>query len=351
MDAAVLKALMSSPDLFPIGLDDRGEHIYFVPMSRESYRASTFLDYRVIRKGLDTYPLSLRELLDAQPFGPRPNPTHYILHGAFCCSTLLTRYLDLVPSLFVLREPDLIRQVLLLKQATKLADSSGDSSLPYSWNSLLELAVTLLSRTYEPYEIALIKCSDLCNCMGEILLERDRRSKLVLISTKLRVFLLAVLKSDTRRRWVRRRVNSALRLNPVTACNLSGTEVNALTDAEVAAYLWLLNMYLYQAVLQKRGECICLLDGDDIANRPSETLLSVTEVLGAPVSGDKLKEMVSHWSCSMHSKNLLTSFDAELRNRELATTDARFGAEADEGVRWATKVASEWSYECPFRIA
>jgi hypothetical protein len=41
-------------------------------------------------------------------------PPHYILHGTFCCSTLLSRYLEEHGHYFVLREPAILAQVAFL---------------------------------------------------------------------------------------------------------------------------------------------------------------------------------------------------------------------------------------------
>jgi hypothetical protein len=132
---------------------------------------------------------------------------------------------------------------------------------------------------------------------------------------------------------------------------LENADVSAWNDAEAAAYLWLSNTYLCRSLLETWGGRICILDGDDIANRARETLLSVAKFLDIPLPNDRLVEVLNDWSCSMHSKDLITSFDAEKRALDLAGANARFGAEADVGVKWAAKVALEWISDCPYRAA
>ncbi len=343
---------MSSPDLLPIGLDARVERICFVRMSRESYRASSFLDFRAVRKSRDSYLLSISELLDAYRSSPSSNHAHYIMHGAFCCSTLLTRYLDLVAPLFVLREPDILRQVLLLKYPpVSLAGVPPEQDMPCSWETLLRLSVRLLSRTYHAHQTPLIKCNDLCNYLAEPLLDLDERSKLVFVSAKLRVFLLAVLKSSDRRRWVRSRLDSAIQMRALAASILGEKDATALKDPQAAALVWLSNVYLCRSLVRNGGRRIRVLDGDDVANRPHEALSSVANFLETPLSEDLLEKVLGHWSGSKHAKYLLMSFGAEQRAANLAEADAHFGAEADAGVAWAIEVASELVSDSPFRLA
>jgi hypothetical protein len=49
---------------------------------------------------------------------PPPKRSHYILQTTYCCSTLLCRYLELLPTCFVLKEP------LLLTQLAYIVDKS-----------------------------------------------------------------------------------------------------------------------------------------------------------------------------------------------------------------------------------
>jgi hypothetical protein len=329
---------MDSPDLLPIGLDDRCERICFVSMSPGAYRASTFLDNRAHRTSRDRSYISIGELLDAQRRSPSTNGPHYIMHGAFCCSTLLTRYLDLIAFLFVLREPDILRQVLLAK----------NSSLPCTWNALLSLSVRLLSRTYKPHQLVLVKCNDLCNYLAEPLLALDDRSKAVLVGTKLSTFLLAILKSDNRRRWMRSRLESIARLAKPRTPILAYKRAVAMGDAQAGALLWLSTMHCYRSLLRKMGKRLFVLDGDDIANHPRKALSSLMQFLGITLPSDRLDEIAGHWSGRKHAKDALIPFDAKRRARDLIDAKKLYGAEAGVGIEWAQTAASRWLSESPF---
>ena len=344
-----MNELILSPDLFPVNFDAKSGSMGFVPMSRDSYRISSFLDSRAVRSNGDSSLISLEELFDAQKHRLSSNPVHYILHGGFCCSTLLTRYLDLVPTLFLLREPAVLRQVSLLRRHwPSIVHMPQLRGVSLSWDVLLELTLRLLGRTYGPEEIVIIKANDVCNLICDALLDRDDQSKIIFMSTKLRVFLLSVLKASHRRQWIRNRVN-ILHVHAHNVPILTNIDVNSLKDAEAAAYVWLSYSYIFQSFLEKAGaKRIYVLDGDDVAYRAKNTLLSVAEFLDIHLPNDSVVEILSDWSCSVYSKDLTTAFDSRERAKDLDHANVLFGTEADSGLEWAAKVASDWISECPY---
>ena len=104
-----LSEFLSSPSLYPVSLDSSSQMIHFILMSRNSYQESSFLDDRALRLTPDTYTAPLSQLQELTSNWHFPSgPMDFILHGAFCCSTLLARYLELIPHCFVLKEPSLL---------------------------------------------------------------------------------------------------------------------------------------------------------------------------------------------------------------------------------------------------
>ncbi len=73
------------------------------------------------------------------------NRTCYVLHSAFCCSTLPARYLQLIPLCFVLKEPRLLTDMAMAMPAP-VADCKGDTPIGGEWSDwtrLLDLSVNL----------------------------------------------------------------------------------------------------------------------------------------------------------------------------------------------------------------
>ena len=137
----------------------------FVRMARENYRDSVFLDFRTRHTETATYEIRLEDLLLASgSMPPVGRPVHYVLNTAYCCSTLLARYFELLPSCLVLKEPRLLAQMTVMENRTAIP-----------WDATLNLCLRLLSRTYDPGERVIIKAVDSCSMIGPELLARNER--------------------------------------------------------------------------------------------------------------------------------------------------------------------------------
>src|ERR1700728_3927018 len=91
-----LARLLATPDFFPVRINMQRNSAIFVQMSRESFRRSSFLDSRIVRARNVAFSADLKQL-SPQLSRERDRPMHFILHGAFCGSTLLARYLEELP--------------------------------------------------------------------------------------------------------------------------------------------------------------------------------------------------------------------------------------------------------------
>lgn len=325
---AGLKELMASPDLYPLRMNLDQHSIAFVPVSPKVYQRSAFLPSE-IRQGDRAIVLNLDDLLlYHSTVRPRVCAAYYILHGAFCCSTLLCRYLEAMAGCFVLKEPMLLSQ------------------LAFSWwqrqsSRTLALSLTLLTRAYGSNDRVFIKTSDLCNVMADALLGHDVRSKALFLLAPLRVFLLSALKSDWRRAWLRGRFDCVKKSAAVFA-GFAEVGTTGLLDAQKAAYLWLFSNTVREHLWAANPTRVLPLDGDLLANDPGQALQVVAEFLGLPVEKNQIEQTLTHPSLQRHSKNSSQSYNSNSRRDELADLEDRFGREADQGMEWAIKTGG-WS--------
>src|SRR5579871_3001385 len=107
-------ALLERPEFFPLRIDLQRHAMAFVQLSREMLRRSSFLDQREILTGAATRWLDLDALFDRLASKSPTCPAHFILHGAFCGSTLLARHFEQLPHCLVLKEPQLLAQIAKL---------------------------------------------------------------------------------------------------------------------------------------------------------------------------------------------------------------------------------------------
>ncbi len=340
---------MSSPQLFPINLDNRRHLVSFVRMSRRGYRNMSFLDPRASPMGPDLYTVNFDDLLlyDANSIH-RSAPIHYVLHTALCCSTLLARYFDLISSCLVLREPNMLAQIAI-RRPFGLAEAGTNNGQHIhkgveEWQQQLSICLKLLGRTYTANEVVVIKVNDACNFIGDVLLSNDARSKIVFLYVEIRTFLLSVLKSQRRRTWLRRRLadnRKAAQAVPL----LSAIDTASLSDAERGAYLWLINSAICDRLRTGLdSERVLPLDGERVAEAPKETLRIVGDFLGLPLEEPQLEKMLVHPSISRYSKDLSQTYNVNSRRNEAKTLEAQFGDEVEQGIEWARRIKNELQF-------
>jgi hypothetical protein len=320
-----LRSLFASPDLYPLRIDFGRQRISFARISQELYLRIVWLSAEnALRRSKEVYDIRLDDALLA---GASPCRTatqvHYILHTAYCCSTLLARYFELVSSCFVLKEPEILAQVAI-----------AFSEPSVRWCEAFDLCLRLLSRTYDPRRVVVIKTHVPTNVLGMQLLERNQNSTITFLMTPLREFLLAVLKSDDRkirvREWIR--YATGARSHPA----LPGIDPNGLTDVQAAAYWWLLNrMLCRQLCSSPAGNRVTVIDGAELAESPERVLKSLVSACGLLVDMNELKTVVDHPTVRKYSKDLSKSYDAKLRRQELADIESRWRRELEHGIAWA----------------
>lgn len=317
-------------------------------MSKDRYR-NAFLDPRTTRMGPSIYTFNLDDLLlFGLHTGNRTALVHYVFHTAFCCSTLLARYLDLIPPCFVLREPSMLAQVAMLRPYdARGCDGKVGSMARDEWQTLMNLTVRLLTRTYTPQDIVAIKVNDLCNSIGDVLLTMDARSRVVFLYVSLRTFVLSVLKRQSRRVWLRTRIRDTGRIAKLFPA-LANVDATRLRDAEAAAYLWLLNSALYYDLRTgEHSERVMALDGEKLAENPDVTVSEVAAFFHLTLPQRKLDELLNHPSVSRYSKDMSLQYDSESRRQDLTEAQARFGMEADKGMEWARGIRENLEFEAP----
>ena len=82
-----------------------------------------------------------------------------------------------------------------------------------------------------------------------------------------------------------------------------------------------------------------LVDGDEVAESPRQTLAAITALCRLPVDDAQLDWLVSHPSVARYSKDLSRPYDASTRATEITELERCWSAEADAGMEWAARHA------------
>src|ERR1700693_3067554 len=335
-----LRFLMTSPDLYPASMDMADRVISFFRLSKDNYRDSSFLDHRAARVDSQIYRANLDDFLLYDACVPAQSRlVHYIFHPSFACSTLLTRYLDLIPSCFVLREPNLLTQVASMRpfHSASAGEPSFDKAME-DWLHLFRVVLRLLRRTYVARDVVIIKPNDQCNSLGEFLLKQNDESKILFLSIDLRTFLISVLKAPERRVWLRTRLRGAAK-DAAHYELLARVDSSNLDDAQAGAYLWLVNVCICQHLRMAAPDRVSILAGDSVANVPDACLRTVASFFGLPLEYDQVGALLTDPSVLKYSKGLSRPYDAVARRRNLAHAEESLGAEIEQGIEWCQKLA------------
>jgi hypothetical protein len=294
--------LFGSPDQYLHSFD--GASALFVPMDRAAYHRSIFLDRRIsLAPG---QPLMAAEAVLAR--GARPAaPTSWIFHMAHCGSTLLARALDDVDASLVLREPLALRQTALAPGPARLA-----------------LVLAMLGKRYRSDAPTLVKANVPVNFLLPRIAAADLGARAILLYLPLRAWLLAILRSETHRNWLR---NVTAQLAPHLG------DLSALSDAERAAALWRAQVAAFAGALAAMPNARAL-DAERFFAEPVPVLEAAARHLGVPIADAKLEAMVAGPLFATYSKNPAVAFDNKVRVARNAGLERTLAAELDAAEAW-----------------
>jgi hypothetical protein len=292
-----IAGLLASPDHYLHRFD--GDRAVFVPMDRAAYHRSIFLDGRIVPAAPQEMRVPVAMLGDA----PAPPSTAWIFHVAHCGSTLLARGLDDPAGGLVLREPQALRQAALAGDAERL-----------------RLAAAIAGRRYRVDAPTLVKANVPVNFALPELVQGDPGARAILLYASLRDYLLAILRSDNHRAWLRRVTDDL-------AGNLG--EVSGRSDAYRAAVLWRAQMERFAATARTLPGARSL-DAEHFFAAPAATLRAAARHLGLPIETATLEATATGPLFATYSKNPEVAFDNAARLDRRATLEPLLAAEIAE---------------------
>lgn len=297
-----LADLYASPDHYLHSFD--GDAAVFVPMDRAAYHRSIFLDARISPAGEGALRLPIGTLTQAVP---TPAATGWIMHVAHCGSTLLARALDDIDGNLVLREPQALRQLAFAAAGVRL-----------------DVTTAMLSKRYRPDLPTIVKGNVPTNFLLPRMIAADPAARMILLHLPLRDYLLAILRSENHRAWLRNVTTQlAVHIGPLADAS----------DAERAAALWLAQMRLFADTAATSGT-VRSLDAELFFAEPHAVLTAVAGHLGASLTQDEIEARVRGPLFATYSKNPTVSFDNDQRLARRQGLERDLAPELDEAERW-----------------
>lgn len=322
-----LADLFHDPRWMLFGFD--GDYAQFIPMTRDSYERSIFVDSRVqavpgeaIRVPLD--PL-LAHLAKA---GFRPPRIKFIHHFAQSGSTLLARALD-QPTNLVIREP------LHLRQLGVAFGAGAREPLTPDQRAVLDFSLTMLGKRFEAGSSLIAKGNVPISLLAGEIAALDPGQPGILLYFPLEDYCAAVLRTPNHQRWLSSVTDEiGLGSDPMVG------GVANLNLAERAAALWYSMIKRFEQLLGANPE-MRTLDANELFERPAETIVAASTLLDAGIGPGKAAEIAKGPLFSTYSKNPAVPYDPTLRIERRQEARVRLASELLEARRWVDRRAND----------
>lgn len=313
-----LRDLMASPDHHLFAFE--GDQATLMPMDRQAYGRSIFLDRRIRPAGPSIVRVDAAQLAALLDRTGAPAPgIGWIFHVAHCGSTLLARALD-GPGDLVLREPVVLRQL-----AVEATNSGRDDG----WQARLRLALRLLGRRYAPDAPVIAKANVPVNFIIDDLMSRRPTAPALFLYYPLETYLLAILRSDNHRNWVMG-VSAELKpeLDRREPCDPAPS-----APALAAARLWLAQIRVYADALARYPNAASL-DAATLFARPGPVLEAAGRHFGVTQDAATLEATLAGPLFSTYSKNPEVAFDNAARIAREAQQRSLLAGELTAADQW-----------------
>jgi hypothetical protein len=333
-----LDTLFISPDIYVRDVDWTTCEAVCVRMSRKAYSLSSFLDDRTIPAIDGEVRIPVAELMDVyNEQRPQLQAPMIIAHTALCGSTLLTRCIDMPGLCLPYREPYLFHNlsgIWRLGFQSRVHRRVGRTEPP-----ILDLAMALVSRTYDETEKPVVKLSDTCTSLLPSILARSPGSRILLLYHELTRFLVAMLRLPDRRQYARNmRIRAEVDLRAIGKPEaLAEPE---LSDGRCAALVWMGLMYPYLRLLAAAPDRIRSLNAAVFLEDPLRTLKQLDAFFCLGIGQSGIEERLAEGALSRHSKNADRDFDADTYRTDLESAATEFQDEIDDAVNWVARVTA-----------
>ena len=296
--------IVASPDHFLHSFE--GDDAIIMPMDAAAYRRSIFLDKRISAADGEARMMPVVAL----PLPAASPPLGWIFHMAHCGSTLLARALGDLGENIVLREPFALRQLAFEPDPSRLA-----------------LVMAMLGRRYVPAVPTIVKANVPVNFLLPQIIAHDPSARAIMLYCALPDYLLAILRSDNHRSWVR---------NVTTQLAAYLGDMAGLSDAERAAALWLAQTQRFGQALSAMPDARSL-DAEQFFAQPEPVLAAACSHLGVAAAPGAIAAVVAGPLFATYSKNPTVVFDNAARIARRGLLAPVLAQDIDAARRWLDK--------------
>jgi hypothetical protein len=302
-------------------LDPAAGQVRLIAMDRDSYRAASFLDDRILQQPVEGHivPWSALEAAAAQI---ERCDARWIFHIGHVGSTLTSRLLGEIPHVLAVREPRLLRDLAI--------------SPPEVRKCYITAPPKLLSRTFDDDEIACVKATSWVTEIAPELVPAGGRA-LFMFATP-RNYIASILAGE----------NSVKELRMLAAGRAQrlASRVSSIGpphgDAELAGIAWACEMTTLEAAADRMNDRqIAWANFDGMLADMPKALRSAADHFGFDARDETLTRIASGPLMSRYSKSLEFDYSAELRRDLIAEAEQLHGPQIDSALAMLRSAAEK----------
>ncbi len=298
------------------------DRVRFVHVPRVRHRTVPFLTDELLGADLPLHEVAISDCLrDAMPGKPC-----FLLHSAFCGSTMLVRALDVPGVAMGLSEPVILNDLVGFRRR---------GAPPREVARLADAATRLLARPFEPGEAVVIKPSTVVNPLARLLLALRPEAPCVVLYAPLETFLLSVARKGLEcRLWARELFEGYLQ-EGFAEFGYSGGELFRQSDLQIAALGWLAQHHQFATLAEEFGSRVATLDAERLAGDSLAALEAVARHYGLTLD---CVAVAAGTAFSRHSKSG-SQYGSEARRADYTAAREAYGDEIAKVMVWANAVA------------
>ena len=294
-------------------LDPGAGLVRLIQMSRESYRAASFLDDRMLQQPFIALVVPWQLVADALPENARRD-ARWIVHIGHVGSTLIARMLGEIPGVLSIREPRFLRDLT--------------SVAPELRRPMSSTAQALFSRTFAPNETALVKATSFVSEIAPELVAPGERA-LFMFATP-RNYVASILAGENSVQELR--MLAQLR-SQRSSSRVTGLEAQNRSDAHLAAAAWACEMTALEAACEAMPDRQTeWADFDHMLGNMDLELARVAAHFGFAARPEQLRAIIEGPLMRRYSKALEHEYSAGLRRELIAEAEAHCRRDIDDAL-------------------
>jgi hypothetical protein len=335
IEPSALAAIAQTPDWLPFDLDPASDRTILLRLDEEEYRHASFLDQRIVGPGAATAEADWQQVAAAIP-GEARRDAQFIFHIGNVGSTLISRLLGELATVFALREP------LLLRVFAGILDPAvGTARWPAGEaESRLDALRALLSRTWRPEQRAIVKATSFTSEIASRL--AGQGSQALFLFAAPQPYLENILAGQNSRQTLE--MLSPTRLQRLRRrCPGLEVELDRLSDARKAALGWACEM----SSLVENGSAlpagvVLWLEFDRFLSEPTRHFIAVARHFGLSADEGAARAICTGPLMGRYSKALEYEFTPAIRQEILTEARWQHGPAIRDALGWLNDLAARY---------